>query len=198
MSSSPTDASVATVEVTMPQMGVSVAEGTIIEWLKRPGDWVEADETVCDGDHRQGRRRDPLARQRAGSSGSWSRPTRPCRSGRRWPRSTPARSPGHPHPEEQESPAAQRARGPRGARSRARRPERPSAEEQGDGVGDRSGFYSPVVRRIADEHGIDLDQVGEPGSAAGCGRRTCSPQVEGGEAARSGRGMARRTCPRRC
>ncbi len=32
----------------MPQMGVSVAEGTIIEWRKRPGDWVEADEPVCD------------------------------------------------------------------------------------------------------------------------------------------------------
>ena len=31
----------------MPQMGVSVAEGTIVEWLKRPGDWVEADEVVC-------------------------------------------------------------------------------------------------------------------------------------------------------
>ena len=32
----------------MPQMGVSVAEGTIVEWRKRPGDWVEADEAVCD------------------------------------------------------------------------------------------------------------------------------------------------------
>ena len=32
----------------MPQMGVSVAEGTILEWRKRPGDWVEADEPVCD------------------------------------------------------------------------------------------------------------------------------------------------------
>ena len=32
----------------MPQMGVSVAEGTIVKWHKHPGDWVEADETVCD------------------------------------------------------------------------------------------------------------------------------------------------------
>ena len=32
----------------MPQMGVSVAEGTIVSWRKQPGDWVEADETVCD------------------------------------------------------------------------------------------------------------------------------------------------------
>src|SRR5262245_16994708 len=32
----------------MPQMGVSVAEGTIVTWHKHPGDWVEADETVCE------------------------------------------------------------------------------------------------------------------------------------------------------
>ena len=45
MSSSPTETQ--TVEIVMPQMGVSVAEGTIVEWSKRPGDWVERDETVC-------------------------------------------------------------------------------------------------------------------------------------------------------
>src|SRR3954464_14608927 len=32
----------------MPQMGVSVAEGTIADWKKRPGDWVERDETICE------------------------------------------------------------------------------------------------------------------------------------------------------
>src|SRR3954451_8633648 len=32
----------------MPQMGVSVAEGTVVEWKKRVGDWVEADETVVE------------------------------------------------------------------------------------------------------------------------------------------------------
>src|SRR5262245_31013354 len=32
----------------MPQMGISVAEGTIVEWRKRAGDWVEADEPVWD------------------------------------------------------------------------------------------------------------------------------------------------------
>ena len=31
------------IEVTMPQMGVSVAEGTLIEWRKAPGDRVERD-----------------------------------------------------------------------------------------------------------------------------------------------------------
>jgi 2-oxoglutarate dehydrogenase E2 component (dihydrolipoamide succinyltransferase) len=36
------------VEIAMPQMGISVAEGTIVEWRVRPGDRVEADEPICD------------------------------------------------------------------------------------------------------------------------------------------------------
>src|SRR5688500_3755890 len=35
-------------EVTMPQMGVSVAEGTIVEWKKQPGDPVEADGPIVE------------------------------------------------------------------------------------------------------------------------------------------------------
>src|SRR2546423_15524904 len=31
----------------MPQMGVSVAEGTVVEWKKRVGDWVQADEIIA-------------------------------------------------------------------------------------------------------------------------------------------------------
>src|SRR3954470_21658518 len=34
-------------EVRMPQMGVSVAEGTVVEWKKQVGDWVEADEVIA-------------------------------------------------------------------------------------------------------------------------------------------------------
>ncbi len=48
MSSLPTDHTTATVEVTMPQMGVSVAEGTVVLWHKQPGDRVQADETICE------------------------------------------------------------------------------------------------------------------------------------------------------
>src|ERR671932_2213304 len=32
----------------MPQMGVSVAEGTVVEWKKRVGDWVESDEAIVE------------------------------------------------------------------------------------------------------------------------------------------------------
>ncbi len=44
MSSSPTET---LIDVTMPQMGVSVAEGTVVEWRKQPGDWIEADEIIA-------------------------------------------------------------------------------------------------------------------------------------------------------
>jgi pyruvate/2-oxoglutarate dehydrogenase complex dihydrolipoamide acyltransferase (E2) component len=36
------------VDVTMPQMGVSVAEGTIVAWRVEVGDRIGADETVCE------------------------------------------------------------------------------------------------------------------------------------------------------
>lgn len=47
MTSSRTDPSVL-VDVEMPQMGVSVAEGTIVEWKVAPGDPVVAEETICE------------------------------------------------------------------------------------------------------------------------------------------------------
>src|SRR5438552_8251848 len=37
-----------TVQVTMPAMGESVTEGTVLEWHKQEGDPVEADETLVE------------------------------------------------------------------------------------------------------------------------------------------------------
>jgi len=34
------------IDVVMPQMGESIVEGTLTKWLKRPGDWVERDEML--------------------------------------------------------------------------------------------------------------------------------------------------------
>jgi pyruvate/2-oxoglutarate dehydrogenase complex dihydrolipoamide acyltransferase (E2) component len=36
------------IDVVMPQMGVSVSEGTIVAWRKQPGDWVEYEEPIVD------------------------------------------------------------------------------------------------------------------------------------------------------
>ena len=37
-----------TVQITMPEMGESVTEGTILEWLKQVGDEVEAEEGIVE------------------------------------------------------------------------------------------------------------------------------------------------------
>jgi pyruvate/2-oxoglutarate dehydrogenase complex dihydrolipoamide acyltransferase (E2) component len=47
VSSSPTETS-ALLDVTMPQMGVSVVEGTVVAWRVEVGDRVAAEQTVCD------------------------------------------------------------------------------------------------------------------------------------------------------
>ena len=36
------------IDVVMPQMGVSVSEGTITKWLKQEGEQVEADEPLLE------------------------------------------------------------------------------------------------------------------------------------------------------
>jgi pyruvate dehydrogenase E2 component (dihydrolipoyllysine-residue acetyltransferase) len=46
VSSSSTSATL--VDVTMPQMGVSVAEGTVVAWRVEVGDRIEADQTICE------------------------------------------------------------------------------------------------------------------------------------------------------
>jgi pyruvate/2-oxoglutarate dehydrogenase complex dihydrolipoamide acyltransferase (E2) component len=121
------------VDVTMPQMGVSVAEGTVVEWKKHPGDWVEADEIIAsistdkiDTDVESpatGRVQEIVVA--VGET---------VEVGVTLARIATDARPGEPHVSEN------------GA----------EAEPEAEG---RSRRYSPVVMRIAAEHGIDLDQV---------------------------------------
>jgi 2-oxoglutarate dehydrogenase E2 component (dihydrolipoamide succinyltransferase) len=118
------------VQIAMPQMGISVAEGTIVEWRKRPGDWVDADEPVCDVSTDKVDVEIPapaagrLARIVAG-------PGETVEVGALLAELDPAAKPGEAHPE----------------------------ESNGSEDPDRSRVYSPIVRRMAAEHHIDLEQV---------------------------------------
>jgi pyruvate/2-oxoglutarate dehydrogenase complex dihydrolipoamide acyltransferase (E2) component len=142
VSSSPTSANLA--EVTMPQMGVSVAEGTIVEWKKRVGDWIEADETIVEistdkvetevPSPANGRVVEVLVE--VGST---------VDVGTVLARIDTAARPGEPHVDEHPDESAVGGRLSAGA-------EHPAP-------------ISPVVRRIAAEHHIDLDKV------QGTGRR---------------------------
>jgi 2-oxoglutarate dehydrogenase dihydrolipoamide succinyltransferase (E2 component) len=144
-----------TVQVTMPQMGVSVTEGTIVEWRKRPGDWIEADEMVCDittdkidvevPSPASGRLSKILAEP--GTTIPVGEPIAEIDTGAR---------PGEAHPEEDSAGANGEARPEAAAGGEATAGGEAVAEGE---VPDRSRFYSPVVRRIAEKHGVDLERV---------------------------------------
>ena len=153
------------IDVVMPQMGVSVSEGTITRWLKQEGEHVEADEPLLEistdkvdtevpspgsGTLTQilvpeGQTVDvgtKLAQIGGGDGGTPQAETAP--------------------PE----PATQQAAQEADAASPAETPQpvqpTPAPAPAGSDNGNR--FVSPVVARIASEHGVD------PGQVAGTGR----------------------------
>jgi 2-oxoglutarate dehydrogenase dihydrolipoamide succinyltransferase (E2 component) len=152
----------------MPQMGVSVAEGTITEWRKQPGDWVEADETIADvtTDKVDVEIPSPASGRVAELLVS---PDETVSVGTPIATIDSAARAGEAHPDESSSngQAKDAAATEDGSTATAAPSESEPAEaspaptpSSGEtGEADRSGFYSPVVRRIADEHGVDLDQV---------------------------------------
>jgi len=134
------------VDIVMPAMGVSVSEGTIAEWAKQPGDWVAYEETIClistdkiDTDlpsPAAGRVQELLVD--VGDT---------VDVGTVLARIATDAKPGEAHASE--SPAA-----PAAVVDAEAPPEAAPAARRNGGA-----RYSPVVSRIAAEHGIDLAQV---------------------------------------
>ncbi len=177
MSSSPTET---LVDVTMPQMGVSVAEGTVVEWKKQPGDWVERDEIIAsistdkiDTDVEapaSGRVQEILVE--VGTT---------VDVGVVMARIATDAKPGEPHAAESasagssEADVALEAPGEAGELSGDTTETHSGTAQRGTPEVRRSGprRYSPVVMRIAAEHGVDLDKV--PGT--GRGGRVRKPDI---------------------
>ena len=166
----------------MPQMGVSVAEGTIVEWLKRPGDWVEADETVCVVTTDKVDVEIPSP-----ASGRLERilvePDETVAVGTPLAEIDSGARPGEAHREEEAEAAAEAEAatdGPEACGGR-RRPRHRRRRAQMTLTG--RGFYSPVVRRIADEHGVDLDAVEGTGIGGRVRKRDLVAHLENGGAA---------------
>jgi 2-oxoglutarate dehydrogenase dihydrolipoamide succinyltransferase (E2 component) len=169
------------VQIEMPQMGVSVAEGTIVEWLKQPGDWVEADETVAMVTTDKVDVEIPSP-----SSGRLERilvePDETVPVGTPLAEIDPSGKPGEAHPQEHEhTQPPQEQREPAAPPAPAETGREP-ARGEADGEPDRSQFYSPVVRRIAEQHGIDLSQVEGTGIGGRVRKRDVLAQVEQGGA----------------
>jgi 2-oxoglutarate dehydrogenase E2 component (dihydrolipoamide succinyltransferase) len=172
------------VDVVMPQMGVSVSEGTITRWLKQEGEQVEADEALLEistdkvdtevPSPASGTLTQILVQEgetvdvgtKLGQIGGAAAEA----AGEGPPAAEP--EPPAPAAEEAAEPATAQAAAEAGAASPAESPAPtapepsaapPAAEQQPSGNG--KAFVSPVVARIAGEHGIDPAQV--PGTGTG-------------------------------
>jgi pyruvate dehydrogenase E2 component (dihydrolipoamide acetyltransferase) len=157
------------VDVVMPQMGVSVSEGTVTRWAKQVGETVEADETLLEistdkvdtevPSPASGVVSEILVQEGetvevgtllARIGGETAAPQEP-------PAAEPEPAPAAP----QAAPEPQAAEpAPTSTPEQAPAPA-PAAEPSGNG----RSFVSPVVARIAAEHGIDPTQV--PGTGGG-------------------------------
>ena len=166
--------------VSMPQMGISVSEGTILEWRKAVGDQVSADEPIADvttdkvdveipcpatgvlakilaepGDTV------PVGEVIAEIDGGGSA------SDRDGSAAGPVGAEGSSELPGQES----------GSRETSSTPQ--PAEGASENGGERSGFISPVVRRMAEEHGVDLSQVEGHGVGGRIRKKDLLAHIEG-------------------
>ena len=184
----------------MPQMGVSVAEGTVVEWRKQRGDWVEADETICEIST------DKIDTEVPSPAGGRAR--RGARAGRRdGRRRHDARA--HRHRRAPRRAAQLRERPPAGAGAARRSPPAAPADARAPAApprrarpaaarGSAARRYSPVVQRIADEHGVDLDEVEGSGRDGRVQKKDVMAYVQarGGGAPAGSRPTSRRSTSR--
>ena len=170
------------IDVVMPQMGESIVEGTLTKWLKKPGERVERDEPLFEistdkvdteiPSPAAGVLQDVLVEEgqtvgintvvariaeEGGAAAAPAVEQHRCRE---------------PPPPPASSRRPQQAPAPRTAASTASRKllrrRRQATEEQ-------QGPLSPVVRKMAREHNIDLRQV----RGTGAGGRITKADVEG-------------------
>ncbi|MBA2240081.1 MAG: 2-oxo acid dehydrogenase subunit E2, partial [Solirubrobacterales bacterium] len=170
MSSSTTESAAATEQVLMPKMGISVSEGTISVWTKDPGDQVDDGETICEVTTDKvdveipapaaGRLTKLLAE--VGETVASGEPiaeiavgdgdgevAKPADDSPELVATSPGLAEADRDGDAAGAPGATRGRVPRGEPGRV----------TASGEVDRSGFLSPVVRRIAARHSIDLGGV---------------------------------------
>ncbi|MCY3602035.1 MAG: E3 binding domain-containing protein, partial [Chloroflexi bacterium] len=135
--------------VTMPQLGESVTEGTVLQWLKQPGDTVALDEPLCEIETEKVAAELPSPFE--GTLGEILVPEGETVEVDA-PLCTIEEVAGSVPPEPVAVPAS--AAEPAG---RETVPAVPAADNS------RSGVYSPVVQRLAAKHDIDLAAIAGSG-----------------------------------
>ncbi|MHA6525544.1 2-oxoglutarate dehydrogenase, E2 component, dihydrolipoamide succinyltransferase [Tessaracoccus sp. G1721] len=206
-------ASSAGVEVTLPALGESVTEGTVSRWLKEIGDTVEADEPLLEvstdkvdteipspaaGTLLEIRfKEDEVAEVGAvlaiiGEASAAEAAPEPEPAPKAAPKPEPA-----PAPKPEPAPAAPAPAAPKEEPAPAPKPEhsaaveaavaRRAAEASADGT-----YVTPLVRKLAKEHGVDLASV--KGTGVG-GRIRKQDVIEAAEAAKAAPAPAPATAP---
>jgi 2-oxoglutarate dehydrogenase E2 component (dihydrolipoamide succinyltransferase) len=183
------------VDVVMPQMGVSVSEGTITRWLKQEGEQVEADEPLLEISTDKVDTEVPSP-----ASGTLTQilvqegqtvdvGTKLGQIGGSATAEAPAASAPEPAAAAPAEPATAEAAAEAEAASPAETPAPtapepsaapPAAAQQPSGNG--KAFVSPVVARIASEHGVDPSQVPGTGSGGRVTKKDILAYVESGGA----------------
>jgi pyruvate dehydrogenase E2 component (dihydrolipoamide acetyltransferase) len=178
-------------EVIMPQMGESIAEGTIVRWLKQIGDSVKRDEPLFEistdkvdaeipspvsgvlseikvkegetvpvntvvavingGDGAKPEAAKPEAAKPEAAAPTAEAPKQEAPRQEAAAPAPPAEEPKQAAPPEQ--PAAQQTAAP------AEPPAKPAAEAPASKEELRQARSSPLVRKIAEEHGVDISQI---------------------------------------
>ncbi|HEY2740668.1 MAG TPA: 2-oxoglutarate dehydrogenase, E2 component, dihydrolipoamide succinyltransferase [Gaiellaceae bacterium] len=176
------------VDVVMPQMGVSVSEGTITRWLKQEGEQIEADEPLLEistdkvdtevPSPASGTLTQILVQEgetvdvgmKLGQIGGSATAEAPAQESA-------------PEPEAAQEPATAEAAAEADAASPAETPA-PTAPEPSAAppTGNGKAFVSPVVARIASEHGVDPSQIPGTGSGGRVTKKDILAFVESGGA----------------
>jgi 2-oxoglutarate dehydrogenase E2 component (dihydrolipoamide succinyltransferase) len=191
-------ATTASIDVVMPQMGVSVSEGTITKWLKQEGEAVAADEPLLEistdkVDTEVPSPGEGVVQQILVQEGETVEVgTKLAVIGPAG--AAPSEAPPEAPPEPATAEAAAEAAAPSSAEGEAPAPAeapveapapapaQPAPAPATDGAGEKT-FVSPVVARIAAEHGVDPSQVEGTGRGGRVTKKDILAFVESGGAA---------------
>jgi pyruvate dehydrogenase E2 component (dihydrolipoyllysine-residue acetyltransferase) len=196
-------AATASIDVVMPQMGVSVSEGTITKWLKQEGETVEADESlleistdkvdtevpspgsgvvqqilVQEGETVEvGTKLAVISPEGAAPAEEAPAPPEPATQEAAAEAAAPSSTEAEPPaPEAEAAPPPPPEPAPAPPEAPA-----PAPVADGDGAGEKT-FVSPVVARIASEHGVDVSQVSGTGRGGRVTKKDILAFVESGSA----------------
>jgi len=153
--------------VTLPQLGESVTEGTVVRWLKEPGESVAVDEPLLEVSTDKVDTEIPspaagvLLEIKVAEDETVEVGTALAVIGEE------GAAPATPEPQPAEQPAEQKAPAQQEAPKReAPQQEQPSAKpaaKAGDSAGDSAGgpspYVTPLVRKLAAEHDVDLTSL---------------------------------------